>query len=95
LRPAHLPRRAFSGNRSIVVASHLHHFGRCAFLLAGAGFEPTIAPKEAAAYSEYDEHEAQPRFRSAWEYLLNDFLALCKASRTAPEFPDFRSTQGS
>jgi hypothetical protein len=75
-----VPRRIFAGGRSIIVVSHLHHFGRCAFMLSRAGFEPLIAPKETLSYQGYDEQEAQPRFRSAWEYLLNDFLSLCKAS---------------
>ena len=78
-------RRDLHGNRSILVVCHRHHFGRCAFHLARAGFEGLIAPKEAVAYDQYDEREAQPRFRSAWEYLLNDFLSLCNASRVLPE----------
>jgi len=76
----HLPHRSFTTNRSILVVSHAHHFGRCAVHLSRAGFEPLIAPKEAPSYCEYDEREAQPRFRSAWEYLLNDFLSLCTTS---------------
>ena len=44
------------------------------------------APKEVPAYADYGPAEAQPRFRSPWEYLVNDFLALCKAS-SAPRSP--------
>ena len=83
-----LPSQIFTDNRSIVVVGHLHHFGRCAFMLSRAGLEPLVAPKEAVAYKEYDEREAQPRFRSAWEYLLNDFLSLCKTPRAASDLPD-------
>ncbi len=79
-----LPRQAFAISRSIIVVGHLHHFGRCAFHLSRAGLEPLIAPKEATSYAEYDELEAQPRFRSAWEYLLNDFLSLCRSSGQSP-----------
>jgi len=83
-----LPDKVFDKSRSILVVSHVHHFGRCAFILSRAGFDPLIAPKEAVAYSDYDEHEAQPRFRSSWEYLLNDFLSLCKTSPSAQNLAD-------
>ncbi|MEM9175282.1 MAG: hypothetical protein AAGC67_08600 [Myxococcota bacterium] len=76
----HLPRYAFAGNRCVIVVSHLHHYGRCEVLLAREGLDAFPAPKEVAAYADYDPGEAQPRFRSPWEYLVNDFLALCKAS---------------
>jgi hypothetical protein len=76
-----VPGPIFAVSRNILVVSHVHHFGRCAFYLSRAGFESLIAPKEALPYSAYDPREAQPRFRSAWEYLLNDFLSL---SRTSP-----------
>lgn len=78
----HLPRYAFAGNRCVIVVCHLHHYGRCEILLARSGLEAFPAPKEVAAYADYDPGEAQPRFRSPWEYLVNDFLALCKASST-------------
>lgn len=75
---AHLPRYAFDPGRCILVVSHLHHYGRCEFLLAGAELEAFPVPKEVALYADYDADEAQPRFRSPWEYLVNDFLSLCK-----------------
>jgi hypothetical protein len=75
----HLRETALSGNRSIIVASHLHHSGRCSFLLSRAGFEALTPPAEVEVYADYEEEEeAQPRFRSGWDYLLNDFLALCR-----------------
>lgn len=76
----HLPRYAFAGNRCVIVVAHLHHYGRCEVLLARAGLEAFPAPKEVPAYADYDPGEAQPRFRSPWEYLVNDFLALCKVA---------------
>lgn len=83
---------ALAGNRNIIIASHRHHFGRCSFLLSRGGFESIVPPIEATAYDGYDEQEAQPRFRSAWDYLLNDFLALCRTpqstSERAPVFLD-------
>lgn len=88
----HLPRYAFAGNRCVIVVSHLHHYGRCEILLAREGLEAFPTPKEVAAYADYDPGEAQPRFRSPWEYLVNDFLALCKAS-SAPRTPVFGSTR--
>ncbi|GEM_PF-3445119 len=82
----HLPRYAFAGNRCVIVVSHLHHYGRAEILLSRDGLEAFPAPKEVPAYADYDPGEAQPRFRSPWEYLVNDFLALCKAS-AAPRTP--------
>lgn len=82
----HLPRYAFAGNRCVIVVSHLHHYGRCEALLAREGLQAFPAPKEVAAYADYDPGEAQPRFRSPWEYLVNDFLALSKAA-SAPRTP--------
>jgi len=94
----HLRNTALSGNRNIILASHLHHFGRCAFLLSLDGFESIVPPVEAKAYDGYDEQEAQPRFRSAWDYLLNDFLALCRTSQgtsnRTPTFLDLRLPLG-
>jgi hypothetical protein len=81
----HLRDTALGGSRNIIVASHLHHFGRCSLLLSRAGFESMPPPLEAKAYDEYDAREAQPRFRSAWDYLLNDFLALCRSSEMTSE----------
>lgn len=82
---AHLPRYAFVGNRCVIVVSHLHHYGRIEQLLARHGLEAFPVPKEVAAYADYDPGEAQPRFRSPWEYLVNDFLAMCKTTpRPAP-----------
>ena len=80
----HLPQPVFDGNRCIVVVCHEHHYGRCALLLGRAGFETRVPPKEIALYADYDEREAQPRFRSAWEYLLNDFIAICRMSPASP-----------
>ncbi len=77
----HLPAYAFGPGRCLIVVSHLHHYGRIELLLARAGLEAYPAPKEVAAYADYDPQEAQPRFRSPWEYLVNDFLAICKTSR--------------
>ncbi len=87
----HLPRYAFAENRCVIVVSHLHHYGRCESLLARHGLEAFPAPKEVPAYADYDPGEAQPRFRSPWEYLVNDFLALCKAS-CAPRTRTFGPT---
>jgi hypothetical protein len=89
---------ALAGNRNIITASHRHHFGRCSLHLSRNGFESIVPPIEATAYDGYDEQEAQPRFRSAWDYLLNDFLALCRTpqstSEPAPAFLDRRPTVG-
>jgi hypothetical protein len=73
----HLPRNLFTSNRNVIVVSHLHHYGRCALRLRHAGLEAAVPPTEIAPYAKYDPSEAQPRFRSPWEYLLNDFLGLC------------------
>lgn len=75
-----LPRYAFAGNRCVIVVAHLHHYGRIERLLARHGLEAFPAPKEVPAYADYDPAEAQPRFRSPWEYLVNDFLAMCKTA---------------
>ena len=80
----HLPSALFAVNRSVVVVSHLHHYGRIALLLEGDGLEAFPPPKEVTAYADYDASEAQPRFRSPWEYLVNDFLAICKIAARAP-----------
>lgn len=82
-----LPRYAFAGNRCVIVVSHLHHYGRCEIMLAREGLEAFPAPKEVAAYADYDGGEAQPRFRSPWEYLVNDFLSLCKSAASATRGP--------
>lgn len=87
----HLPRIAFGGNRSIVIVSHAHHYGRCALFLSRAGFEPRMPPKEVVPYTGYDEHGAQPRFRSPWEYLLNDFIVQCQSSTSAGTLSPFRA----
>ncbi len=76
----HLPRYAFAGNRCVIVVCHLHHYGRIELLLARHGLEAFPVPKEVAAYADYDPGEAQPRFRSPWEYLVNDFLSVCKSA---------------
>ena len=73
----HLPPNLFASNRNVIVVSHLHHYGRCALRLRHAGLEAAVPPQEIASYANYDPSEAQPRFRSPWEYLLNDFLGLC------------------
>ena len=83
---SHLPRYAFAGNRCVIVVAHLHHYGRIEMLLARAGLEAFPAPKEVAAYADYDPQEAQPRFRSPWEYLVNDFLALSKVAGSRNRF---------
>ncbi len=86
-----LPRYAFAQNRCVIVVAHLHHYGRCEALLARAGIEAFPAPKEVAAYADYDAAEAQPRFRSPWEYLVHDFLALSKdATRTFSRVNELR-----
>lgn len=74
----HLPGCAFGNQRNVIVVSHLHHYGRIALQLSRFGIEAFPPPKEVAAYADYDAAEAQPRFRSPWEYLVNDFLAICK-----------------
>jgi hypothetical protein len=81
---AHLPSEAFFSTRSVMVVSHLHHYGRIALLLEHDGLEAFPPPKEVMAYADYDVAEAQPRFRSPWEYLVNDFLAICKLAARAP-----------
>lgn len=88
----HLPRYAFSGNRCVIVVGHLHHYGRCEALLAHAGLEAFPTPKEVPAYADYDPEEAQPRFRSPWEYLVNDFLALSKTAAVARPVAESPST---
>jgi hypothetical protein len=77
----HLPAYAFAPGRCLIVVSHLHHYGRIELLLARAGLDAYPAPKEVAAYADYDPQEAEPRFRSPWEHLVNDFLAICKTAR--------------
>ncbi len=84
----HLPRITFASNRRVIVVSHLHHSGRCALLLERAGLESFPPPKEVMAYADYDAAEAQPRFRSPWEYLVNDFLAICKIATETRTFAD-------
>jgi hypothetical protein len=79
-----LPSTLFASNRSVLVVSHLHHYGRIALLLESDGLEACPPPKEVTAYADYDVAEAQPRFRSPWEYLVNDFLAICKLAARAP-----------
>ena len=76
----HIPGHVFASNRNVLVVSHLHHFGRCARLLDDAGLRASPPPKEVPAYADYDAFEAQPRYRSPWEYLVNDFLAICKTA---------------
>lgn len=84
----HLPSRGLSSNRSVVVVSHLHHYGRVALLLARAGLEASPPPKEVTPYAGYDAAEAQPRFRSPWEYLVNDFLAICRTAAHSRTFSE-------
>jgi hypothetical protein len=86
----HLPSEVFAGSRSVLVVSHLHHYGRIALLLESDGLEAFPPPKEVTAYADYDVAEAQPRFRSPWEYLVNDFLAICKIAARAPSTSQLR-----
>jgi hypothetical protein len=83
-----LPARTLTENRNVIVVSHLHHYGRAALLLRQSGLETFPPPKEVVAYADYDAHEAQPRFRSPWEYLVNDFLAICKSASEGRTFAD-------
>ena len=84
----HLPGYAFTSTPSIIVVSHLHHYGRAALFLGRAGLETFPPPKEVMAYADYDAGEAQPRFRSPWEYLVNDFLAICKTATETRTFSE-------
>jgi hypothetical protein len=83
-----LPEQAFTTARKVILVSHLHHYGRAALLLQQLGLETFPPPKEVVAYADYDPGEAQPRFRSPWEYLVNDFLAICKSASEARTFAD-------
>lgn len=84
----HLPGEPIPSAGGAIVVSHLHHYGRAALFLGRAGIEAFPPPKEVMAYADYDAAEAQPRFRSPWEYLVNDFLAICKAASETRTFSE-------
>lgn len=90
----HLLDDAFVSSENVIVVSHLHHFERCALLLERADLEAFPPPKEVMAYADYDAAGAQPRFRSPWEYLVNDFLAICKTTTETRTFAEANRPSG-